>query len=156
MKKKLWPWLLLSFLVVIIDQLSKYWVIMHCQPDEPVKILPFLNFTLAYNRGAAFSFLTNADGWQVWFFSVIAIVISIAIYVWLTHLNEEEKLLSCGLSLVLGGAVGNLIDRIVHGVVTDFIDFHIHNWHYATFNLADSAVFIGAVLIGIDMIFVKR
>ena len=123
------------------------------------EVFSHLNFALAYNYGAAFSFLGDQGGWQRWFFVIIATVVSIVILIWLGRLKENEKGLAVGLALILGGAVGNLIDRFLHGRVIDFIDVHadwdvffLQNGHFATFNVADIAINIGAVLlVGISL-----
>ncbi len=123
------------------------------------EVFSHLNFALAYNYGAAFSFLGDQGGWQRWFFVIIATVVSIVILIWLARLKENEKGLAIGLALILGGAVGNLIDRFLHGRVIDFIDVHadwdvffLQNGHFATFNVADIAINIGAVLlVGISL-----
>ncbi len=138
---------------------------------DPHAFLPYFNFTLTYNKGAAFSFLSSAGGWQRWFFTVMAIGVSIFIFLWLKKLNNKEKLLACSLALILGGAVGNVIDRSLYGHVIDFIDwfypssagclpffFSINQatCHWPTFNIADSAIFLGAVLMIIQAIFGKE
>lgn len=139
-------WLWLSALVVILDQLSKFFAERLLVLYAPVPVLPFFNFTLAYNPGAAFSFLSQAGGWQRWFFIVLALIISTILIVWLRRL-EGERLTALSLSLILGGAIGNVIDRLWHGHVIDFIDLHYAGYHWPVFNLADSAITVGALLL---------
>lgn len=143
-------WFWLSAVVVIIDQLSKFYVSESLASQPPMELTSWLNLILAHNTGAAFSFLGDAGGWQRWFFVILSSVVSIVIAVWLMRLPKTNICLASALSLILGGAVGNLIDRAWFGYVVDFIDFHIDTWHYATFNIADSAIFIGAILMLID------
>lgn len=151
-------WYLLSLVVIILDQWTKWLAETNLTFLEPVPVIePFLNWTLAYNYGAAFSFLADAGGWQKWFFSGMAILMSLFLIVYLPKAPRKTKLLSLGLALVLGGAIGNLIDRLLHGHVIDFIHVHYANvWHYPIFNIADVGIFIGicigVVLIVIDMI----
>ncbi len=114
---------------------------------QPVPVIPFLNLTLTHNTGAAFSFLSDAGGWQRWFFAGLTIVVSIIIVVWLTRLKPGQRWLPVSLSLVLGGALGNLWDRLVIGAVVDFIDVYYRTWHWPAFNLADSAICVGAVML---------
>ncbi len=154
--KKAWPWLLLSICVIAIDQFSKLYLNTHLTLGQPVEVLPFFNLTLAYNPGAAFSFLGEQTGWQIWLFTSISLAISIILIAWLLKTPRKDALLACSLSLILGGAVGNLIDRVLYGYVIDFADFHIGSWHFATFNIADSAVCIGAGLLIVHLIFFSK
>ncbi|WP_006786284.1 signal peptidase II [Thiorhodospira sibirica] len=140
-------WLSLSALIIILDQLTKWFAERTLPLFEPVAILPFLNFTLVYNTGAAFSLLSQAGGWQRWFFVSLALVVSVFIIVWLKQLKPEERLTATGLALLLGGAIGNLIDRLWHGKVIDFIDMHVAGYHWPAFNIADAAISMGAVLL---------
>ncbi len=155
-------WLWLSLLVILADQFSKQAALQFLVQYEPVALLPYFNLSLTFNEGAAFSFLSQAGGWQRWFLSGLAIAISVFILVWLKTLDAREKSMACGLALVLGGAIGNVIDRILYGKVTDFIDWYYRSsdaclpffyrlneatCHWPTFNLADSAIFLGVVLI---------
>lgn len=137
-------WVFLSLLIIVIDQISKYCVVHFISATQTVKIFSFLNFILRYNAGAAFSFLGSASGWQIYLLSGISIAVAIVLIVWLSRLPRSEWLTAVPISLVIGGALGNLIDRVHYGYVIDFIDFHIKTWHYATFNVADSAVCVGA------------
>ncbi len=148
-------WLWLSVIIVALDQASKFMVSEHLADRPPLELTPWLNLILAYNTGAAFSFLGDAGGWQRWFFILLAVMVSIFLLLWLLRARHNPWL-SCALALVLGGAVGNLIDRVHLGHVVDFIDFHLGNWHFATFNLADSAITIGAILLLIDAFFLQR
>jgi signal peptidase II len=113
---------------------------------QSINIMPFVNLTYVHNTGAAFSFLSEAGGWQRWFFAALAIIISIVIAVWLSRLKSHETLLAVSLSLVLGGAIGNLIDRLAYGYVIDFLDVYVPSWHWPAFNVADSAITLGVVL----------
>lgn len=140
-------WLLLSLLVLISDQLSKQLIQSSLEPYAPVALLPSLNFTLVYNTGAAFSFLADAGGWQRWFFILLSAVISVVLVIWLQRLRSEETLTAVALSLIIGGALGNGIDRIFYGHVIDFIDIYFRHWHWPAFNVADSAICVGAGLL---------
>ena len=139
-------WLGLSLLAVILDQVSKLLVSHSMQLYQSISIVPFFNLTYVHNNGAAFSFLSEAGGWQRWFFAALAIVISMVIAVWLSRLKAHETLLAVSLSLVLGGAIGNLIDRLAYGYVIDFLDIYVQSWHWPAFNIADSAITLGVVL----------
>ena len=156
--RRAFMWYLLSLVVIIIDQWTKWLAETKLTFHEPVPVIePFLNWTLAYNYGAAFSFLADAGGWQKWFFSGLALVMSLFLIVYLIKAPRKATLLSFGLALVLGGAVGNLIDRLLHGHVIDFIHVHYANvWDYPIFNIADMGISIGVVLIVIDMLFLEK
>lgn len=146
-------WLWLSGAVIVSDQLTKlaaeHWLTLYA----PHPVLPFLNFSLAYNKGAAFSLLAGAGGWQRWFFAALAAGVSLVIVYWLRRLEPGERWTAAGLSLVLGGAVGNLIDRLWHGHVIDFIDLYYGPYHWPAFNLADSAITIGAAILIVHGLF---
>jgi len=144
--KVMLKWLWLSLLAVILDQASKLAIAGTMQLYESIEIIPFFKLTYVHNTGAAFSFLSEAGGWQRWFFAVLALVISVAIAVWLTRLKEHETLLAVALALILGGAVGNLIDRLAYGYVIDFLDVYYGTWHWPAFNIADSAITVGVML----------
>ena len=116
-------------------------------PGESIEWLPFFNINLAYNSGAAFSFLGGQSGWQMPFISIIVIVVVVILLVWLSKLQRREYLLCISLSLIIGGAIGNLIDRLRLSFVVDFLDFHVNTWHFATFNVADAAITVGAILL---------
>ena len=139
-------WLGLSLLAVILDQVSKLVVVSSMQLYQSIPITSFFKLTYVRNTGAAFSFLSEAGGWQRWFFAGLAIIISMVIAVWLTRLKQHETVLAVALSLVLGGAIGNLIDRLAYGYVIDFLDVYYGSWHWPAFNIADSAITLGVVL----------
>jgi signal peptidase II len=142
-----WLWLPLAGLVIAVDQLSKAWVVSHVPYGGLRRLLPVLDITLRYNRGAAWSMLDSASGWQRWLFSGLAVVVGIGLLFWLRRLNgRTQKLLSLSLSLILAGALGNLIDRLWSGQVVDFILAHWHDAQFPAFNVADSAITVGAAL----------
>lgn len=145
-------WLWLSVLVLILDQVTKYAATATLQLYQPVNILPIFNFTLAHNTGAAFSFLSDAGGWQRWFFAVIALFTSLAIVYWLWKLPKNESWTALSLGLILGGAMGNLYDRVAHGYVIDFLDFYWGTAHFPAFNVADSAITVGAAVMILEAI----
>lgn len=147
-------WLWLSLIVLAVDLWTKSLAENALQLYQRIEVLPFFNFTLAYNSGAAFSFLADAGGWQRWFFTLIALVASVVIVGWLLKLRGE-RMVAIALALILGGALGNLWDRVTLGHVVDFLDFHWAGYHFPAFNIADSAITVGAVLLIIDM-FVGR
>lgn len=139
-------WLWLSLLALILDQASKLAVDGSMQLYQSIRIMPYFNLTYVHNTGAAFSFLSEAGGWQRWFFAGLALVISIVIAIWLSRLKRHETLLAMALALVLGGAIGNLIDRLIYGYVIDFLDVYYQDWHWPAFNIADSAITLGVIL----------
>ena len=139
-------WLWLSLLALILDQASKLAVDGSMQLYQSIQIMPYFNMTYVHNTGAAFSFLSEAGGWQRWFFAGLALAISVVIAFWLARLKKHETLLAVALALVLGGAVGNLIDRLVYGYVIDFLDVYYQDWHWPAFNIADSAITLGVIL----------
>lgn len=143
-------WLLLSVLVVLADQLSKSYITSHYGEFEFTTVLPILDITRMHNVGAAFSFLATASGWQRWLFISLAVIVSIGIVVWLYRMPRSQGLLACGLALVLGGAIGNVIDRIRLGAVIDFIHFHWDRAYFPAFNIADSAITVGAACLILD------
>jgi len=143
-------WLWLTILCLLLDQISKQWVANSFDLYESVNLLPFFSFTYVHNPGAAFSFLADQGGWQRWFFTAIAVVACIIFTVWLAKTPKQQVLLSLALSLMLSGALGNLIDRVLFGYVIDFLDFHWAGYRFPAFNLADSAIFIGAALMILD------
>lgn len=140
-------WLALALVVVLIDQLTKAFVLAGLVLYQPVPLIPGFNLTLVYNPGAAFSFLSKASGWQRWFLSALAGVISIVLVVWLLRVPRGQTTLAAALALVLGGAVGNLIDRVRLGYVIDFVDMYYRSWHWPAFNVADAAITVGAGLL---------
>ncbi|MDQ7074524.1 MAG: signal peptidase II [Gammaproteobacteria bacterium] len=139
-------WFSLTLLLILLDQVTKIWADSALQLYRPVEITPFFNLMLAYNPGAAFSFLSDAGGWQRWFFSLLSMVVSVVLIVWLTRLKENEKWMAASLSLILAGAIGNLIDRLAYGHVIDFLDLYYKSHHWPAFNIADSVICIGAVI----------
>ncbi len=141
--------LLLSVLVVLFDQLTKYWAMKHLVPYESVAVTSFFAWTLAFNSGSAFSFLAESGGWHTWFFSGFSMFVSIGLVVWILRLESRFFTQMLALALVLGGAIGNLIDRVRMNYVIDFIDVHYKNYHWPIFNLADSAICIGAIWLAI-------
>lgn len=146
-------WLWLSLLVIVLDQLTKYLASTLLSYYQPLAVMPLFNLTLMHNTGAAFSFMNDAGGWQRWLFTLIALGVSIFLGLWLKRLTVQEKLQAVALALILGGAIGNVIDRMRLGYVIDFIDVYYATWHFPAFNIADSAITIGAVLIIYDSLF---
>ena len=145
------PWLWLAGVLVLLDQISKWVVLGTLQPGETRYVAPFWNWVLTFNPGAAFSFLSDAGGWQRWFFTLLALGVSGWIVVMLRQHRNEFRL-SLALTLVLGGAVGNVIDRLRFGAVVDFIQWHIAGYYWPAFNLADSAICLGAALLLLDQL----
>lgn len=143
-------WLWLTILWVVIDQITKQWVAGSFDYRETLAVLPFFNITYVHNPGAAFSFLADQGGWQRWFFTAIAAIASIIFIVWLAKTSKKQTMLSISFALILSGAVGNLIDRVLFGYVIDFLDFHWSGTHFPAFNVADSMIFIGAALMLLD------
>jgi lipoprotein signal peptidase len=143
-------WLGVAAVIVVADQLSKLWVAGRLDLYQRIELLPFFNLTHVHNTGAAFSFLADAGGWQRWFFLILAVVISLFIGRYLWRLDKRDQWQSAGLSLILGGALGNFIDRARLGYVIDFLDFYFQQWHWPAFNIADSAITIGVALLIID------
>ncbi|HEY3486757.1 MAG TPA: signal peptidase II [Gammaproteobacteria bacterium] len=164
-------WFGLALALIILDQLSKVLATSHLELHQPQELWPLLNLTLVYNSGAAFSLLSQAGGWQRWFFLVLSLTISILLSFWLLRLQRREIWTAAALSLILAGAIGNLIDRAIYGYVIDFIDFFYpttkdclplfmasgeNTCHWPTFNIADSAISVGAVLLLISQFFETR
>ncbi len=147
--RRMLPWLSVAALVIAIDQLTKLAIQRAFEYGEVKPITGFFNLLLTYNKGAAFSFLANASGWQAHFLTIVAIAAS-GFIVYLLGRHGNQRLFSLALAMILGGAVGNLIDRLVHGHVVDFLDFHLRDWHFAAFNAADSAIVGGAMLLIVD------
>ena len=145
-------WLWLSVMVILLDQVTKYVALTELSGRPPIEIFPFFNFVLVFNSGAAFGFLNDAGGWQNIFFITLATIVSLVFLIMIVRLKPSELQLAIAISLVLGGAVGNLIDRFVYGHVIDFLDFYYGVWHFPAFNVADSAISIGAVLLILDAI----
>lgn len=149
-------WLWVSFVVLVADQSTKLLADGMLAMHESVHLVPMLAFTKVYNTGAAFSFLAGADGWQRWFFVVLTVTVSAFLLAWLRKLGPGEQRTALALSMVLGGAIGNLIDRLVYGHVIDFIDVYYGDWHWPTFNIADSAITVGAALLILDAVLQTR
>ncbi|WP_426414846.1 signal peptidase II [Aestuariirhabdus sp. LZHN29] len=145
-------WLWLTVLVIVLDQLSKHYVVSVFELYERVAVLPMFDITLAYNTGAAFSFLSDAAGWQRWFFAAVASGVSLMLIFWLRSLKPTERWLAVALALVLGGALGNLYDRIVLGHVVDFLLVYYKQHYFPAFNIADSAITVGAFMLIVDAI----
>jgi len=145
LKHPLSKWLSISVVIIVLDQISKQMVDRSFELYESINVIPFFNLTLAYNEGAAFSFLSDAGGWQRWFFLILTSIISTVIFFWLK--KSEDKIESLALSLVLGGAIGNLIDRLFLGHVIDFLDVYYETHHWPTFNVADMAICGGVMLL---------
>jgi len=143
-------WIWIAVIVFIVDQLTKYAALNYLMDYEPLVITRFFNLTLAYNKGAAFSFLNQASGWQLWFFGGLSLVVSIAILIWLKRLAYQQRWLNIALTFIVGGALGNLFDRICYGHVIDFIQLHISHFYWPVFNIADSAICIGAFMLVVD------
>jgi len=166
-------WLWLTVAIVVLDQISKQWVSHSLEMYRAVEIMPLLNLFLAHNPGAAFSFLSEAGGWQRWLFTLVALLVSAGLVLWLNKLPARERLMAIGLAFVLGGALGNVIDRILYGYVIDFIQFYYHAQSclpgfsprhigpdslciWPSFNLADSAITVGAVCLILDAVMGPR
>jgi len=146
-----WRYLPLTFAVIGVDQLVKAWIVQHFALFERVHVAPVLDIILTYNTGAAFSFLAEASGWQRWLFVLLALAVSAVLLGWLRRLQAHTQgLLACGLSLIAGGALGNMLDRLLHGRVVDFIHVHWQHHYFPAFNVADSAITVGAALLLLD------
>lgn len=145
-------WLWLALLVLVVDQVSKQLADNLLEYGQPVYLLPVLDLTLLYNPGAAFSFLADESGWQRWLFTLISSGVSVMLVVWLARLPTAQRWLAVALALILGGAVGNLIDRVLFGHVIDFISVHWDRSYFPAFNIADSAITVGAIMMALDVI----
>jgi signal peptidase II len=143
-------WLWVSVVVLLLDQCTKLLADAMLVLHQPVAVVPYLSMYKAYNSGAAFSFLGDASGWQRWFFIALAMIVIGVLVVWLRRLPAHETRTSLALSLILGGAAGNLVDRLVYGYVIDFIDVYYDSWHWPAFNVADAAISVGAFLLLLD------
>lgn len=155
-KQSGWLWLWLTAAVIIADQLTKTWAMSVLLPGQTLAWTSWFNIHLAFNTGAAFSFLGEQSGWQMLLFVVITLAVSIMLFVWLGRIMRNQYLLCIAISLIIGGALGNLIDRLRLSYVIDFFDFHIGSWHFATFNVADAAITVGAVLMLIYFFFFDK
>jgi signal peptidase II len=144
-------WLWLTMAVVALDQWSKRWIMLHFDEFERVTLLPTLEIMRLHNQGAAFSFLSDASGWQRWLFSALGLIVSAGIVVWLRRLPARgQHRLAAGLALIAGGALGNVADRALLGYVVDFVRVHYADWYFPAFNVADSAITVGAALLILD------
>jgi signal peptidase II len=149
-------WLWLALAVILLDQLTKQVAERMLTLYESVYVMPLFDLTLLYNKGAAFSFLSDQDGWQRWFFTVLAMVVVTVLTVWLWCLKQQEKWIAVSLSLIIGGAVGNVIDRILFGHVIDFLHFHYQQHYWPAFNIADSAITIGVAIMMYDALILAK
>lgn len=150
-------WLGLSLATLIVDQLVKGYVSAHLLPFETVYVLPVFNIALYHNTGAAFSMLAGASGWQRWFFVLLGVAVSALISVWLWRSPKQGgRWMAAGLALVAGGAMGNVCDRLAHGYVVDFLQFHWLGWYFPAFNVADSCITVGAAMLILDGLFLHR
>ena len=148
---RLWLWLGLAAVVAAVDQLSKAWIVGNFAPGHSQELSSWFNLVRVHNSGAAFSFLAGASGWQRWFFVALGAVAS-AFIVWMLNRHPTQKLFCFAVTMILGGAVGNVVDRLLHGHVVDFIQLHYRGWYFPAFNLADSAITLGAICLILDEI----
>ena len=144
-----WPWLAWAVLILVADQFTKTLILGYYKLGDATYVTGFFNVVRAHNTGAAFSFLADHSGWQRWFFTAIGVAAAIFI-VWMLRSHAGQKLFSFSMACILGGAIGNVVDRMMHGYVVDFLDFHARGWHFPAFNLADSAITVGAACLIID------
>jgi len=150
-------WLWVSLAVIVLDQLTKWVIAANLQEFDEIPVLSVLSIVRLHNEGAAFSILSDASGWQRWFFTALGLAVSVGILVYLRRLPAHgQSLLAAGLAFVLGGALGNVIDRVVHGYVIDFVSVHYGSWTFPAFNVADSAITVGAALLILDMLLEGR
>ncbi|HSW93305.1 MAG TPA: signal peptidase II [Gammaproteobacteria bacterium] len=155
-KKSGLRWLWITLLVLIVDRVTKYFALQNLPPYAPVPVTKFFNLSLAYNKGAAFSFLNSASGWQIRFFGAIALLVSIGLLIWLSRLSSRQRWLCVALTLILGGALGNLGDRFLYGHVIDFLEFYVGDWYWPAFNIADSAICAGAIMLLLDAVWKRK
>lgn len=148
--KYTWRWYTVALGLLVLDRWTKHLASTQLEYGVQVKITSFFNFTLVHNPGAAFSFLSDAGGWQHWLFGGIAAIVSVVLVVWIARLREGSLILAAGLAFILSGAIGNLLDRLRFGYVVDFIQVHYQHWYWPAFNVADSAITVGAVLLVFD------
>jgi signal peptidase II len=144
---RLWPYLILAALVLTADGISKQLALNYLSLYQPLPVFPGLNLRLAFNTGAAFSFLHDAGGWQRWFFVGLSTLVSLVLLVWIRRSQNQPLLFRIALAMITGGAIGNVIDRLIYGHVVDFIDVYYASWHWPAFNIADSAIVMGALII---------
>ena len=147
--RQLMVWLGLAAFIIAVDQITKNWILAHYQLGDSTRVLDFFNIVRVHNTGAAFSFLADSGGWQRWFFTAIGLIATVFI-VWLLRAHGGQKLFAFALANILGGAVGNVVDRLQHGYVVDFLDFFWGRWHFPAFNVADSAITLGAICLIAD------
>ncbi len=147
---KVYRWLALTLLALVLDQITKQMIVAEMELYQSIEVIPFFNLFYVHNYGAAFSFLSDQPGWQRWFFTTVTSVISLGILYWMSKLRSSQILLIIALSLVLGGALGNLYDRVMYGYVIDFIDWYVADSHWPAFNIADASICLGAVLLILD------
>jgi signal peptidase II len=147
--RRLLPWLAIALAVIVLDQLTKNWVLQQFQLGDSRAVTPFFNLVRVHNTGAAFSFLAGASGWQRWFFVGLGAAAAVFIVVLLAR-HGEQRLFGWALALILGGAVGNVVDRLLHGHVVDFVQVHWGGWYFPSFNVADSAITVGAACLILD------
>jgi signal peptidase II len=150
-----WPWLVWALALIGIDQVTKQWILSLYQYGDWTPVTSFFNIVRAHNTGAAFSFLAEAGGWQRWFFVLIGVVATVLI-IWQLRKHPAQKFFCFSISSILGGAIGNVVDRLQHGYVVDFLDFHFGGWHYPAFNVADMAICVGAACLVLDEILRAR
>ncbi len=148
--------LILSLIIVVVDQITKQLAYQHLGGQPAVEILPVFSFVLVFNEGAAFGFLNDAGGWQHWLFITLAIVFSLVLLVWIWREHGRNGFLAIGLALILGGAVGNVIDRINAGYVIDFLLLHYQNWYFPAFNVADISITFGAIALIVDSLLLQK
>ncbi len=149
-------WLWLSIVVMLLDQFSKWYMLNYLTPYQPIALVPFFNFSLTFNSGSAYGFLANQSGWQIPFICAVVMVVTAVLLIWLSRLQRRDYMLCTAVSLIIGGALGNLIDRLRFSYVIDFLDFHIGTWHFATFNVADAAISVGAFLLVVKFLLVPQ
>jgi len=142
-------WVGIALLIMVLDQFTKVLVLGRFQLGDSLPVTSFFNLVRVHNHGAAFSFLADAGGWQRWFFTGLGVVATV-LMVWMLRKHPGQRLFCAAISLILGGAVGNVVDRLIHGYVVDFLDFYWGTWHFPAFNLADSAITLGAILLILD------
>lgn len=145
----LWPWLGLALVLLLADQFTKVLILGYYRLGDGTYVTSFFNIVRVHNTGAAFSFLASASGWQRWFFTAVGVGAAVFI-IYLLRSHPGQKLFSFALACILGGAIGNVIDRLLHGYVVDFLDFHYAGWHFPAFNIADAAISIGAACLILD------
>jgi signal peptidase II len=149
-------WIWLSVVVIVLDQWTKSLASNALTLYQPVAVFPSFNLTLSHNTGAAFSFLSDAGGWQRWFFVILALGVSVFLVNWMWRLRRQDTWVAIALALILGGAIGNVWDRMLLGYVVDFIDVYYNTWHWPAFNIADSAITVGAVMLVIELTFLHK